>query len=94
MKVKLSVKQRAILQRLARGEKLYRMQYTGSQWSGPQFEGWDSVPAPSVDGLQVRLLIEQAPYKFGSFEVVYKITQAGREALEATATTGGQRQED
>ena len=88
MKIKLSDKQRTILQRLANGEKLYRMQYTSGDWSGPRFQAFDTVPAASVDGLQVRLFIEQIPYKMGSFEVVYAITQAGRDALNKAHTPG------
>lgn len=71
--------QRDILRRMATGEEL-RQSHSFTSYAGRWWLANKKINGNTANGLLKRELIVAQPYRYGSFETVYRLTDAGREA--------------
>lgn len=96
MATKLNERQLGVLKQMAEGQRLEYCQGTrGGGWywlvdrTKPR-SPTTKVLGGTVEALRKRGLIKALPYVMGSFETVYRLTDAGRKAVEEVADGQGQ----
>lgn len=75
----LTPAQRDILRQMAAGDEL-RQSHSFTSYAGQWWLANKKINGNTVNGLLRRELIAAKPYRYGSFESIYILTNAGREA--------------